>query len=179
MTARMFAGALACLALTAGAAHAQAHDRPIFGVGNMGYAWDQPHGGFAINAGIGAGSSKIFGYLLPLDVTFVQGKQDRRYVMQSTIYGDQICQDRTSGNIVGAGNCRAPVSTHWGGAAELNFAPFTKAGSLFAGAGYRTGYASTVYGTVGYIGRATGRTFGLARLSIGSGFALLAIGGHI
>lgn len=178
MTGRMFACGIAALLLTAGA-DAQAQDRRIFGVGNMGYAWDQPHGGFAINAGIGAGSSKIFGYLLPLDVTFVQGKQDRRYIMQSTIYGDQICQDRTTGEYVGGGNCRAPVSTHWGGAAELNFAPMTKAGSLFAGAGYRTGYASTAYGTIGYIGRATGRTFGLARLSIGSGFALLAIGGHI
>lgn len=179
MNAGMFARAIAALALTVGAAEAQAQNRPFFGVGNMGYAWDQPHGGVAVNAGIGAGSSKIFGYLLPLDVTFVQGKPDRRYIMQRTIYGSQTCQDRTTGRYVGGGNCRAPVSLYWGGAAELNFAPMTTAGSFFAGAGYRTGYASTAYGTIGYIGRANGRSFGLARLSIGSGFALLAIGGHI
>ena len=179
MIARTFAMAIASLGLAASAAHAQTQDRRIFAVGNAGYAWDQPHGGVSVNGGIGAGSAKVFGYLLPLDVTFVQGKQDRRYVQQTTIYGDQLCQDRQTGRYVGAGNCRVPVSVHWGGAAELNFAPMTRAGSLFAGAGYRTGYASTAYGTIGWIGRASGRTFGLARLSIGSGFAQLAIGGHL
>ena len=34
-------------------------------------------------------------------------------------------------------------------------------------------------GTIGYIGRATQRTFGLARISVGSGFFQLAIGGHL
>ncbi len=179
MIARLFAAAIAAMTLAGSALGAQAPDRRIFGVGNVGYAWDQPQGGFHVNAGIGAGSSRVFGYLLPLDATFVQGKQDRRYVSQSTIYGDQLCQDRQTGRYVGAGNCRVPVSVHWGGAAELNFAPMKKTGSFFAGAGYRTGYASTAYGTIGYIGRATGRTFGLARLSIGSGFAQLAIGGHL
>jgi opacity protein-like surface antigen len=179
MIVRTLAAAVAALALTAGALGAQARDRPIFLVGNMGYGWDQPHGGFSLDGGVGLRSQKLFGYLLPLDMTFVQGKQDRRYVQQSTIYGDQLCQDRQTGAYVGAGNCRRPVSVHWGGAAEANFAPMTQSGSLFAGVGYRTGYASTVYGTIGYIGRATGRTFGLARLSIGDGYALLAIGGHL
>lgn len=179
MIGRTFAALSVALTLTASARGAQAQDRPIFAVGHVGYAWDQPHGGVSVNGGVGAGSSRLFGYLLPLDVTFVQGKQDRRYVQQTTIYGDQLCQDRQSGRYVGAGNCRVPVSVHWGGAAELNFAPMKKTGSFFAGAGYRTGYASTAYGTIGYIGRATGRTFGLARLSIGSGFAQLAVGGHL
>jgi len=179
MIVRTFAAAVAALVLAAGALGAQSPDRPIFVVGNMGYGWDQPHGGFSLDGGVGVRSQKLFGYLLPLDMTFVQGRQDRRYVTQSTIYGDQLCQDRQTGAYVGAGNCRRPVSVHWGGAAEVNFAPMTQSRSLFAGVGYRTGYASTMYGTVGYIGRATGRAFGLARLSIGSGYALLAIGGHI
>jgi opacity protein-like surface antigen len=179
MIVRTFAAAVAALVLGAASLGAQSRDRPIFAVGNMGYGWDQPHGGFSLDGGVGIRSRKLFGYLLPLDMTFVQGKQDRRYVMQSSIYGEQLCQDRQTGAYVGGGNCRRPVSVHWGGAAEANFAPMTQSGSLFAGVGYRTGYASTVYGTVGYIGRATGRTFGLARLSIGSGYALLAIGGHI
>jgi len=179
MIVRVFTAAVAVVAFTAGALGAQSPDRPLFLVGNMGYGWDQPHGGISLDGGVGVRSRKLFGYLLPLDVTFVQGKLDRRYVQQTTIYGDQLCQDRQTGASVGAGNCRRPVSVRWGGAAEANFAPMTQAGSLFAGVGYRTGYASTVYGTIGYIGRATGRTFGLARLSIGNGYALLAIGGHI
>jgi hypothetical protein len=179
MIGRTLAALAAALMLMVSSQDARAQDRPIFAVGNVGYAWDQPHGGISVNGGVGAGTSRVFAYLLPLDVTFVQGKQDRRYIQQSTIYGDQLCQDRQTGRYVSAGNCRVPVSLHWGGAAELNFAPMTNSGSFFAGAGYRTGYAKTAYGTIGYIGRATGRTFGLARLSIGSGFAQLAIGGHI
>lgn len=179
MTARTLAAALVAVTLIARAAGAQAADRTFFLVGNTGYAWDQPHRGFSLNAGVGAGSSRLFGYLLPLDMTIVQGKQDRRYVQQTSIYGGQSCQDRTTGAYVGAGNCRAPISVHWGGAAELNFAPMTTDGSFFAGAGYRTGYAATPYGTIGYIARASKRSFGLARLSIGSGFAQLAIGGHL
>ena len=179
MIIRSFVAALAALVITAGSAGAQTRDRPIFLVGNIGYGWDQPHGGFALDAGAGIRSQKLFAYLLPLDMTFVQGKQDRRYVMQTSIYGDQYCQDRETGAYVGAGNCRRPVSVQWGGAAEANFAPMGTSGSFFAGVGYRTGYASTVYGTIGYIGRATGRTFGLARLSIGDGYAVLAVGGHI
>lgn len=176
---RILTVAAAALALTAAAAGAQARERPIFAVGNAGYGWDQPHGGISIDGGVGVRSRKLFAYLLPLDATFVQGKQDRRYITQSTLYGDQLCQDRQTGVYVSGGHCRAPVSVHWGAAAEANFAPMTTAGSFFAGVGYRTGYASTVYGTIGYIGRATSRTFGLARLSIGSGYALLAIGGHL
>ncbi len=179
MSARSWAAAFAALTFSAGALGAQAVNRPYFAVGNAGYAWDQPHRGFSVNAGVGAGTSKLFGYLLPLDVTIVQGKQDRRYIQQTTVYGALLCQDRQTGRYVGAGNCRAPISTHFGGAVEANFAPMTRAGSFFAGAGYRIGYARTAYGTIGYIGRATGRTFGLARLSIGSGFAQLAIGGHL
>lgn len=179
MIVRTLATAVAALTLTAGALGAQSRDRPLFLVGNMGYGWDKPHGGFSVDGGVGVRSPKLFGYLLPLDMTFVQGKQDRRYIQQSTIYGDQLCQDRQTGQYVGAGNCRRPVSVHWGGAAEANFAPMTQSRSFFAGVGYRTGYASTVYGTVGYIARATSRSFGLARLSIGSGYALLAIGGHL
>ena len=179
MIVRTFAAAIAAIAFTAGALGAQTRDRPTFLVGNMGYGWDQPHGGFAVDGGVGVRSQKLFGYLLPLDMTFVQGKQDRRYVQQTTIYGDQLCQDRQTGAYVGAGNCRRPVSVHWGGAAEANFAPMGQSNSFFAGVGYRTGYARTVYGSVGYIARATARTFGLARLSIGNGYAMLAIGGHI
>jgi hypothetical protein len=179
MHLRLFTGALISLSLAAGAAGAQSHQRPIFLVGNAGYGWDQPHGGISLDGGFGVRSPKLFAYLLPLDVTFVQGRQNFRYVTQTTIYGDQLCVDSQTNQYVGAGKCRAPVSAHWGAAAEANFAPMTTDGSFFAGVGYRTGYASTVYGTIGYIGRATSRTFGLARLSIGSGYALLAIGGHI
>lgn len=175
---RTLSAAAAALVFSA-TAGAQASQRPIFAVGNAGYGWDQPHGGISLNGGVGVRSQKLFAYLLPLDMTFVQGKQDRRYISQSTIYGDQLCQDRQTGAYVSGGHCRAPVSVHWGAAAEANFAPMTTANSFFAGVGYRTGYASTVYGTIGYIGRATNRTFGLARLSIGSGYALLAIGGHL
>lgn len=179
MTIRTFLAAAAALVITAGSAGAQARERPVFLVGNMGYGWDQPHGGFTLDGGVGVRSQKLFGYLLPLDMTFVQGKQDRRYVMETTLYGDQYCQDRETGGYVRASNCRRPVSVQWGGAAEANFAPMGTSGSFFAGVGYRTGYARTVYGTVGYIARATARTFGLARLSIGNGYAVLAIGGHI
>ncbi len=176
---RVFAAVATAIALTTGALGAQTRDRPIFLVGNMGYGWDQPHGGFSLNAGAGVRSQKLFAYLLPLDMTFVQGKQNRQYIMQTSLYGDQYCQDRNTGAYVRASNCRRPVSVEWGGAAEANFAPMGTSGSFFGGVGYRTGYASTVYGTIGYIGRAGGRTFGLARLSIGDGYALLAIGGHI
>jgi len=176
--ARTLLATAATLALSA-AAGAQTSQRPIFAVGNAGYGWDQPHGGISLNGGVGVRSQKLFAYLLPLDMTFVEGKQDRRYIAQSTIYGDQLCQDRQTGAYVSGGHCRPPVSVHWGAAAEANFAPMTTASSFFAGVGYRTGYASTIYGTIGYIGRATNRTFGLARLSIGSGYALLAIGGHL
>ncbi len=179
MIGRTLATALVALTLVSRESAAQAEDRRYFLVGNTGYAWDQPHGGFSVNGGVGAASSRVFGYLLPLDATFVTGKQNRRYVQQTTYYGDQYCLDRTSGVPVGAGNCRAPISVHWGGAAEVNFAPMTRAGSFFVGAGYRTGYARTPYGTIGYIARATKRSFGLARLSIGNGFAQLAIGGHL
>jgi opacity protein-like surface antigen len=179
MHLRALNGALISLVLAAGTAGAQSHQRPVFLVGNAGYGWDKPHGGIALDGGFGVRSPKLFAYLLPLDVTFVQGRQNFRYVTQSTIYGDQLCVDTQTNQYVGAGKCRAPVSTHWGGAAEANFAPMGSDGSFFAGVGYRTGYASTVYGTIGYIGRATARTFGLARLSIGSGYAVLAIGGHL
>ena len=174
--ARTLIAAAAMLAASAAAAGAQ---RPIFAVGNAGYGWDQPHGGISLDGGVGVRSQKLFAYLLPLDMTFVQGKQDRRYITQSTLYGDQLCQDRQTGAYVSGGHCSRPVSVHWGGAAEANFAPMTTAGSFFGGVGYRTGYARTVYGTVGYIARATNRSFGLARLSIGSGYAVLAIGGHL
>lgn len=179
MMLRTLAAAMVALSLAAGSSGAQTRERPIFAVGNAGYGWDKPHGGISLNGGVGIRSSKLFAYLLPLDMTFVQGKLDPRYITQTTLYGDQLCQDRQTGNYVGASNCRRPVSVHWGAATEANFAPMTTAGSLFAGVGYRTGYASTVYGTIGYIGRATNSTFGLARLSIGSGYALLAIGGHL
>jgi opacity protein-like surface antigen len=179
MHLRTFTAAFFTLALSAGSAGAQSRERPIFAVGNAGYGWDKPHGGISLQGGFGARSPKLFAYLLPLDVTFVQGRQNFRYVTQTTIYGDQLCVDSQTNQFVSAGHCRAPVSAHWGGAAEANFAPMTTSGSFFAGVGYRTGYASTVYGTIGYIGRATSHTFGLARLSIGSGYAVLAIGGHI
>jgi hypothetical protein len=80
---RVFAAVATAIALTTGALGAQTRDRPIFLVGNMGYGWDQPHGGFSLNAGAGVRSQKLFAYLLPLDMTFVQGKQNRQYIMQT------------------------------------------------------------------------------------------------
>ena len=56
MIVRTLAAAVAGLALSAGALGAQARDRPIFLVGNMGYGWDQPHGGFSLDGGVGVRS---------------------------------------------------------------------------------------------------------------------------
>jgi hypothetical protein len=180
MMARLLTATLLGLALT-GAAGAQVptKERHLFGVGNVGYAWDQPHGGLTVQLGGAIASRTVFGYLLPLDFTFVQGKQNFRYVQQTVYTGDVFCIDKQTGQYVGNGKCRAPLRLHYGGAVEANYAPMTTQGSFFVGGGYRTGYASTGYGTIGYIGRATQHTFGLVRLSIGSGFAQLAFGGHL
>jgi hypothetical protein len=178
----MLAATVAGLALAARAAGAQASapERHFFLAGNVGYAWDQPHGGLTLNGGLAVASNKLFAYLMPLDLTFVQGKQDFAHYAQQTLYtGEVICQDRQTGRIVSNGKCQPPLKVHFGGAVEANFAPMGTANSFFVGGGYRTGYASTGYGTIGYIARATRRSFGLARLSIGSGFAQLAIGGHL
>ena len=169
------------LALAASNARAQSDgdNRHFYLAGTAGYAWDQPHGGLTVSAGGAAASRMFFVYLLPLDATFVQGKQNFRYTQQPLYNGDVACLDRDTNQYVGNNKCRAPLSVHWGGAVEANFAPLGTSNSFFIGGGYRTGYASTAYGTVGYIGRATKRAFGLARVSIGSGFAQLAVGGHL
>ena len=160
-------------------AQGEGRARHFYLAGTAGYAWDKPDGGVTVSAGGAAVSRNFFVYLLPLDMTFVQGKQDFRYNQQPLYTGDVVCLDRETNQYVSNSKCRAPLRVHWGAAAEANYAPFGMASSLFVGAGYRTGYASTPYGTVGYIGRATKRSFGMARLSIGSGFAQLAIGGHL
>ena len=173
---------VAAIALAASTARAQneaVSNRHFYLAGTAGYAWDKPHGGITVSAGGAAATRTFFAYVLPLDVTFVQGKQNFRYNQQPLYSGDVVCIDRQTNQYVSSSKCRAPLSVHWGGAAEANFAPWGAAGSLFVGGGYRTGYASTAYGTIGYIGRATKRSFGLARVSIGSGFAQLAIGGHL
>ena len=178
--ARLVTATMLGLALSAAAgAQAPAKERHLFGAGNFGYAWDQPHGGLTVQLGGAVASRTLFGYLLPLDFTFVQGKQDFRYVQQTIYTGDVFCIDKQTNQYVSNSKCRAPLRVHYGGAVEANYAPMTTNGSFFVGGGYRTGYARTAYGTIGYIGRATQRTFGLARLSIGSGFAQLAIGGHL
>lgn len=182
MGPRKFAAAATFLmAVAASPAGAQGSDRErhLFVAGTAGYAWDKPEGGATVSAGGAIASRTLFAYLLPLDMTFVQGERNFRYVQQTLYTGDVYCLDRETGRYVSNNRCRAPLRVHFGGAVEANYAPRTTAGSVFVGAGYRTGYASTAYGTVGYIGRATKRTFGLARLSIGSGFAQLAIGGHL
>jgi hypothetical protein len=167
-------------ALTSAAgAQAPAKGRHVFGAGNFGYAWDQPHGGLTVQLGGALASRTLFGYLMPLDFTFVQGKQNFRYVQQTVYTGDVLCIDKQTNQYVSSSKCRAPLRVHYGGAVEANYAPMTTEGSFFIGGGYRTGYARTAYGTIGYIGRATQRTFGLVRVSIGSGFAQLAIGGHL
>ena len=160
-------------------AQAEGGTRHLFFAGMAGYAWDQPHGGITVSGGGAVASRKFFAYVLPLDMTFVQGKQNFRYNQQPLYNGDVACLDRQTNQFVSNSKCRAPLSVKWGGAAEANFAPMGTGGSFFVGGGYRTGYASTPYGTVGYIARATKTGFGLARVSIGSGFAQLAIGGHL
>ena len=179
--ARLLTVTLAGLALTAARAEAQTpvKQRHFFVAGNAGYAWAKPDGGLTLNAGGAVASRTVFGYLMPLDLTFVQGKQNFRYIQQTLYTGDVLCLDRDTGQYVSNSRCRAPLRVHYGGAVEANYAPMTMAGSFFIGGGYRTGYARTGYGTIGYIGRATQRTFGLARISIGSGFVQLAIGGHL
>jgi hypothetical protein len=182
MKNRRFVALVACaLALPVSSARAQtaSDNRHFYLAGTTGYAWDQPHGGLTVSAGGAVASRTLFAYLLPLDATFVQGKQNFRYTQQPQYTGDVACLDRQTNQYVGNNKCRAPLSVHWGGAVEANYAPLGTSNSFFVGGGYRTGYASTAYGTVGYIGRATKRAFGLARLSIGSGFAQLAIGGHL
>lgn len=168
--------------LAAPAARAQSVDVPgrhFFVAGTAGYAWDKPDGGITVSAGGAAATRTFFAYVLPLDMTFVQGRQNFRYNQQQLYTGDVLCLDRQTNQYVSNSKCRAPLRVHWGAAAEANYAPRGMGGSLFVGAGYRTGYAATPYGTVGYIGRATKRSFGMARVSIGSGFAQLAIGGHL
>ena len=179
--ARLLTAALIGLAVNTETAVAQApaKQRHLFAAGNAGYAWAKPHGGLTLSAGAALASRTLFASLLPLDFTFVQGKQNFRYVQQTIYTGDQLCLDKQTGGYVSNSKCRAPLRLHYGGAVEANYAPMTTAGSFFVGGGYRTGYAETGYGTIGYIGRATQRTFGLVRLSIGSGFAQLAIGGHL
>jgi hypothetical protein len=179
--ARLLSATLVGLSLTAAAAVAQAptKQRHFFVAGNAGYAWAKPDGGLTLSAGGALASRTLFGYLMPLDFTFVQGKQNFRYSQQTLYTGDVLCIDRQTGQYVSNSRCRAPLRLHYGGAVEANYAPMTTAGSFFVGAGYRTGYARTGYGTIGYIGRATQRTFGLARISVGSGFFQLAIGGHL
>ena len=56
MIVRAVAAAVAAIAFTAGALGAQTSDRPLFLVGNMGYGWDQPHGGFSVDGGVGVRS---------------------------------------------------------------------------------------------------------------------------
>ena len=178
--ARLLTVTLLGLALTGeAAAQTPMKQRHLFGVGNFGYAWDQPHGGLTVQLGGAIASRTLFGYVMPLDFTFVQGKQNFRYVQQTAYTGDVFCLDKETSQYVSNSKCRAPLRVHYGGAVEANYAPMTTEGSFFVGGGYRTGYASTGYGTIGYIGRATQRTFGFARVSIGSGFAQLAIGGHL
>jgi hypothetical protein len=182
MTVRSFVAMLAVSTIAASAAHAQAEAPPrrhLFAAGNVGYAWDKPHGGLTVNAGAALASRTLFAYVMPLDFTFVQGKQNFRYVQQTTYTGETLCIDKQTGNYTSNSRCRAPLRVHYGGAVEANYAPMTTNNSFFIGGGYRTGYARTGYGTIGYIARATTRSFGLARLSIGSGFAQLAIGGHL
>jgi hypothetical protein len=169
---------VALCATTAGAQGAPAA-RHLFVAGTAGYAWAKPHGGITLSAGGALASRTLFLYLLPLDMTFVQGKQDFRYNQQTLYTGEQLCLDTQTGRYVSNGHCRAPVSVHFGGAAEANFAPMGSDGSFFVGGGYRAGYAKTAYGTIGYIARATSRSFGLARVSVGSRFVQLAIGGHL
>lgn len=160
-------------------AQSEAGNRHLFLAGTAGYAWDKPDGGITVSAGGAAATRTLFVYVLPLDATFVQGKQDFRYNQQPLYTGDVVCLDRQTGQYVSNSKCRAPLRVHWGAAAEANYAPWGMGGSFFVGAGYRAGYAATPYGTIGYIARATKRSFGLARVSIGSGFAQLAIGGHL
>lgn len=182
MNARMAAvtiGIALTLVASSGRAQTAAGDRNFFLAGTAGYAWAKPDGGVTVSAGGAVATTKLFAYLLPLDVTFVQGKQDFRYNQQPLYTGDVACLDRQTNQFVSNSKCRAPLRAHWGGAVEANFAPMGTTGSFFIGGGYRTGYASTPYGTIGFIGRATKRSFGMARVSIGSGFAQIALGGHL
>ena len=161
-------------------AHSQAapSTRRYFVSGMAGYTSAEPKGGFAANVGVAAVTRRFFGYLVPADVTFIPKRHSREYVIETFYTGEQACVERATGRYVSGSKCSTTPTMKYAAAAEANYAFVGTTSSVFAGAGYRAGYAATPYGILGFIGRIPYGPPATAKLSIGDQFWQIGVTGH-
>lgn len=163
---------------TAGSQAAAPSTRRYFVSGMAGYTSAEPKGGFAANIGVAAVTRRFFGYLVPADLTFIPKRQSREYVIETFYTGGQACLERSTGRYVSGSKCSTTPTMKYAAAAEANYAFAGTVSSVFAGAGYRAGFAPTPYGIIGFIGRIPYGPPATAKLTIGDRFWQIGVTGH-
>lgn len=157
---------------------ATAPARRYFVSGMAGYTSTEPKGGFAMSVGAAAVTSRFFGYLVPADLTFIPRRQDTNYVVETFYSGERACIERATGQYVSGSKCSTTPTMKYAAAVEANYAFVGTASSVFAGAGYRAGFAPTPYGILGFIGRIPNGPPATAKIGVGDQFLQLGVTAH-
>lgn len=152
--------------------------RRYFVSGMAGYTSAEPKGGFAASVGVAAVTRRFFGYLVPADLTFIPKRQDMNYVVETFYTGEQACRERSTGRYVSSSKCSTTPTMKYAAAAEANYAFVGTVSSVFAGAGYRAGFAPTPYGILGFIGRIPNGPPATAKVSVGDEFFQVGVTAH-
>jgi hypothetical protein len=146
--------------------------------GNLGFArTNQEGGGVNVTLSWGIGWRGLFD-LTPVDITVIagEGTGDSRYYWDASV---DRCRDSQTGQFARTALCNTEPTYKYAGAAEVNFAPFTASASPFAGVGYRVGFGTDPYVTVGVISTLGAVAQWYGRFSLGPNFQQLLIGGQL
>lgn len=166
-----FAGAFALVLLAATSLPAAGQLRPegraIGAV--IGLTRAEGRTGVSFPLTVSAGSGRVTGSLLA-EWSLVPRDDDGRYALDA-----QRCRDTSTGEIVDRDRCDDGPDNEFAASAEVNYALSRAATTPFVGAGYRFGWGTTPYATVGWtISGRRSRT--LLRVSGGDDFLQGAVG---